>query len=529
MVLVVGLSVAVAPIMANRVQKAPNDPRRYVAPPSLNAQDENPLIRLSGWALNPTEKLFDTDIATSVPPGQLLIRLAVLSDYDGVNWKVGGDYREAGRVLPPVNGPGAPGTGGAPIRQTITIHDLDGRLLPAAPVAHQVDGVRVAYDQATGTLIRPEGLRTGLTYTVQSRQSTVDVNTLPGADVPSGPSVARFLALGTANPPTSLTELAQRLGAEVGSPYQKALAVEDYLATHYTLVSDAPSGHAYPNLNFFLFAPRNAGGQRGTSEQFAASFAVLARMLGLPTRVVVGFQARPGASTVRGKDALAWPEVLFSGLGWVPFDPLPKADSTPQPLESFQPKPNPSTPPPSMAPTLAISVSPQKPSRSPSAAAVAGGGPGPWLAAGLGGGGGLILVGLTVIALLRRRLRIGRLDRGDPAHRVAGAWREVLDALRLAGRPPAPHLPASEVAHYATRIAVPAHELRRGKLRLATPPLDDLATLINRTTYASDGPDEQDARRARAQALAYVGELRARRSWWRRLLWRVDPRPLRWR
>jgi hypothetical protein len=529
MVLVVGLSVAVAPIMANRVQKAPNDPRRYVAPPSLNAQDENPLIRLSGWALNPTEKLFDTDIATSVPPGQLLIRLAVLSDYDGVNWKVGGDYREAGRVLPPVNGPGAPGTGGAPIRQTITIDDLDGRLLPAAPVAHQVDGVRVAYDQATGTLIRPEGLRTGLSYTVQSRQSTVDINTLPGADVPSGPTVARFLALGTANPPTSLTELAQRLGAEVGSPYQKALAVEDYLATHYTLVSDAPSGHAYPNLNFFLFAPRNAGGQRGTSEQFAASFAVLARMLGLPTRVVVGFQARPGASTVRGKDALAWPEVLFSGLGWVPFDPLPKADSTPQPLESFQPKPPPSAPPPSLAPTLAISVSPQKPSRSASAAAVAGGGPGPWLAVSLGGGGGLVLLGLTIIALLRRRLRTGRLDRGDPAHRVAGAWREVLDALRLAGRPPATHLPATEVAHYATRVAVPAHELRRGKLRLATPPLDDLATLINRTTYASDGPDEQDARRARAQALAYVGELRARRSWWRRLLWRVDPRPLRWR
>jgi hypothetical protein len=529
MALVVGLSVAVAPVVADRVQKAPTDPRRYVAPPSLNAQDENPLIRLSGWALNPTQKLFDTDIATSAPPNQLLMRLAVLSDYDGVNWRVGGDYREAGRVLPPVNGPGAPGTGGTPIGQTITIDDLDGRLVPAAPTAHQVDGVRVAYDQATGTLIRPEGLRTGLSYTVQSRQSTVDINVLPGADVPSGPGVARFLALGTANPPTSLTELAQRLGAEVGSPYQKALAVEDYLAAHYTLVSDAPSGHAYPNLNFFLFAPRNAGGQRGTSEQFAASFAVLARMLGLPTRVVVGFQARPGASTVRGKDALAWPEVLFADLGWVPFDPLPKANSTPQPLESFQPKPNPSTLPPSVAPTIAVSVSPPKPSRSAGAATVAGGGPGPWLAAGIGGGGGLLLVTLMVIVLLRRRLRASRLDRGDPAHRVAGAWREVLDALRLAGRPPARHLPASEVAHYATRFAVPAHEQRRGKLRLATPPLDDLATLINRTTYASDGPDEQDARRARAQALAYVGELRARRPWWRRLLWRVDPRPLRWR
>jgi hypothetical protein len=252
-------------------------------------------------------------------------------------------------------------------------------------------------------------------------------------------------------------------------------------------------------------------------------------MLGLPSRVIVGFQARPGASTVRGKDALAWPEVLFSGVGWVPFDPLPKADSTPQPLESFQPKPNPSTPPPSVAPTLAVSVSPPKPSRSASAAAAAAGGTGPLVYTGIGGLGTAIIVTLAIIVALRRRLTLRRLDRGDPAHRVAGAWREVLDALRLAGRPAAPHLPATEVAHYATRVAVPAHELRRGRLRLATPPLDDLAELINRTTYASQGPDEQDAHRARAQALAYVGELRARRPWWRRLLWRFDPRPLRWR
>jgi hypothetical protein len=533
MAVVVGLAVAVAPLLADRVHTAPTDPRRYVAPPSLDAQDENPLIRLSGWALNPTEKLFDTDTTTAAPASQLRVQLAVLSDYDGVNWKVGGDYREAGRVLPPVNGPGAAGSGdGAPVRQTIIIDDLDGRLVPASATAHQVDGVRVAYDQATGTIIRPEGLRTGLSYTVQSRQSTVDVNVLPGADVPSGPSVARFLSLGIATPPSTLTDLAQRLGADVAGSYQRALAVEAYLAEHYTLVSDAPSGHAYPNLAFFLFAPRNAGGQRGTSEQFAASFAVLARMLGLPTRVVVGFQARPGVSTVRGKDAFAWPEVLFTGIGWVPFDPLPKADSSPQPLDSPPPKANPSTPPPSAAPTLAVSSSPLKPSRT-AAPPVASGrsGPPPWAYVSGASGFGTVLVAVAlIIALLRGRQRKRRLDQGDPAHRVAGAWREVQDALRLAGRQPGIHLPATEVANYATRVAVPAHEQRRGKkLRLSTPPLNELATLINKTTYASDGPSEDDAQRARTQALAYVGELRARRPWWRRLLWRIDPRPLRWR
>jgi len=525
LVVVVGLAVAVGPALAGRVHQVPTDPRRYVAPPSLDAEDENPLIRLSGWALNPTQKLFDTDIAAPAPAKDLRIRLAVLSDYDGVNWRVGGDYREAGRVLPPVNGPGAVTPTGARIRQTITIDDLDGRLLPVAPTAQQVDGVRVAYDQATGTVIRPEGLRTGLSYTVRSRVSAPDVNLLAGADVPGGSGVARYLGLGT--PAPAMSELAQRIGGDVGGAYQKAQAVEDFLATHYSLVTDAPSGHAYPNLTFFLFSPPNLGGQKGTSEQFAASFAVLARMLGLPSRVVVGFQARPGTGTVRGRDALAWPEVLFNDVGWVPFDPLPKSDATPQPLESFRPKPNPSTPPPSAAPTLSISVSPFAPSRSPSAAAAA---PGPGLPPWTGFAAGAVLValvagGLAAIALLRGAQQRRRLDAGSPAQRVAGAWREVLDGLRLAGRPPAAHLPATAVASYAVRVGVPAHE----RLRPSVPPLDELAVLMNRATYASAPPGEEDAARAKAQALAYVAELRARRSWWRRMLWRLDPRPLRWK
>jgi transglutaminase-like putative cysteine protease len=530
MVVVVALAVSVAPVLAHRVGHLPTDPRRYVAPPSLDAQDENPLIRLSGWALNPTDKLFDTNIATSVPASELRIRLAVLSDYDGVNWRVGGDYREAGRVLPAMLGPGAPTLAGIPIRQNITIGDLDGRLLPAAPVVHQVDGIRVAYDQATGTLIRPEGLRTGLSYTVQSRQSTVDVNQLGAADVPSGKPVARFLGLGPGTPPTALSDLAQQIGGDVAGGYQKALAVEQFLAEHYTFVNDAPSGHAYPNLTFFLFGPRNAGGQRGTSEQFAATFAVLARMLGLPSRVVVGFQAQPGVSSVHGRDAMAWPEVLFTGLGWVPFDPLPKANATPQPLESqFHPKPSPSTPPPSLAPTVSISTSPQQPRHSPSTVPAAPVRLPPWLPGATGGGlAGLLLLTATTIVLLRRRQRQRRLFRGTPGHQVTGAWREVLDALRLAGRRPAAHLPATEVAAFATRVAIPVHEERRGKIRPAAPPLDALAVLVNRATYGITEPTEDDAYRARTQALAYIGELRARRPWWRRLLWWADPRPLHW-
>jgi transglutaminase-like putative cysteine protease len=562
LVVIVGLAVAVAPALADRVTGTPTDPRRYVTPPDLSADDENPLIRLSGWALNPSERLFDTDVTGALPaahpspspspspsaspsagpsPGTgpsaaasaIRVRLAVLSDFDGVNWRVDGDYREAGRVLPAVTGPAAPNQAdarpGTDVRERITVRDLSGRLLPAVPDVREVDGLRVAYDQSTGTLIRPEGLSPGLTYTVHSQQSTVDVNLLPVADVPSGPSVARFLALGL-GAPDAMTRLANQLGGEVAAPYQRAQALAQFLAEHYTLVTDAPSGHAYPNLNFFLFADRNLGGQRGTTEQFAASFAVLARMLGLPSRVVVGFTARPGQGAVFGRDALAWPEVLFTGLGWVPFDPLPQPDVPARPVEQdFMAKPPPTTAPPSVAPTIPVSASPSARHRSPSASAAAAGGSTDLpLVAGLAGGGLAILALLALfgIALARRAQRDRRLDRGPPRQRVAGAWREVLDALRLAGHPVPAHLAVTEVAAHGE--AVLAEREPRSQLRLAAPSLNELATLANEVTFAAVEPDEDDARRARAQAVAYVAELSARQPWWRRLLAAVDPRPLRW-
>jgi transglutaminase-like putative cysteine protease len=525
---IVALVFAVGPALAHRVAGAPTDLRRYVAPPQLDAQDENPLIRLSGWALNPDQRLFDADI--SAPGGRVRVRLAVLGDYDGVNWRVDGDYREAGRALPPVTGPGAAAGVGAAVRQSFRIDELDGRLLPAVPAPREVDGVRVAYDQATGTLIRPDGLASGLTYTVYSRQSTIDVNELPSADVPAGPAVSRYLELG-AQPPPAMRRLADQLGADTADPYQKALAIADFLSQHYLLVGDAPSGHAYPNLNFFLFGPRNGGGQRGTTEQFAAAFAVLARMLGLPSRVVVGFQAAPGHSTVRGRDASAWPEILFTGLGWVPFDPLPRANASPRPVESdFQPKVDRSTHPPSDAPTISVSGPTPGTHRSagPAAAAPAGVPAGPLAGAGAGLAGALLGLVLGVV-LLRRAQRIRRLERGSPAERVVGAWREVLDGLRLAGRPAGAHLAATEVAgHAALAAGDRGHADRRTRVRLPAPPLADLAGLVNAVAFTRQATTDEQARLARARAVAYVRELRARRRWWRRLLWSIDPRPLRW-
>ncbi|MEU2610488.1 DUF3488 and transglutaminase-like domain-containing protein [Micromonospora sp. NPDC007271] len=524
---VVALAALLAPLMAAQVDDRPVDPRRYVEPPQLESLDENPLIRISGWALNPDQKLLEvrTEVGAAT---QARIRLAVLSDYDGVTWRVGATYRNAGRILPAAEP--APGVTTDTVRQQITVADLTGRLLPAVPTPREVTGARVAYDPATGTLIRPEGLTPGLRYTVTSARERLDGNLLATANVPAGEPVARVLRVPDGTP-EQLRRLATQLAEENGAPYARAVAIQDFLAEHYRVTADAPSGHAYPNLSFFLFGPRNGGGQRGTSEQFAAAFAVLGRLAGLPTRVVVGF-APKGDGPVRAADAFAWPEVLFDGVGWVPFDPMPRPDQEPRPVEEdFRPTPD--NPPPSQVPEPTVEPAPTAPADAASRPSADRRGLSTPVLVGGGTGTLLLLAGLALLALaaLRRNLTRARLERGDPGWRIAGAWRELTDALRLAGRPVGDDLAAAEVAEQARRTLADALVARPGEPDAGA--VDgapgELAGLLNQVAFAPHTTTPGQADRAAELATRYATALRATRPWWRRLLWSVHPGPLRWR
>ncbi|WP_239080671.1 DUF3488 and transglutaminase-like domain-containing protein [Paractinoplanes brasiliensis] len=517
------LIVAVGPWIGGRVGTTPVDPRQYVEPPQVDSLDESPLNRISGWALTPKEPLLKVSRASASPGKRLRLRLAVLPDYDGVTWRVGATYRNAGRVLP--SQPRMPDTQLTEVRQDVIIDGLTGRLLPVVPTPTGVRGARVAFDASTGTLIRPEGLTAGLRYSVTSELQTPDLNVLPAADSPSGDAVARYLAVG-ADVPDGIQRLADQLADGNGAAFDRAVAIEEFLAEHYRKVADAPSGHSYLNLNFFLFGPRERGGQVGTSEQFAASFALLARLTGLPSRVVVGFDAPAAGGIVTAASALAWPEVLFDGLGWVAFDPMPKSKN-PRPVEEdFTPKPSkPPTPPseppapsdtPSSSGPPAVLAAPHK--GGPPAVVVAGGASGTVLLA-------LVAAAGTIVAM-RRSLRRRRLTAGSPDDRITGAWSEFRDALRLAGQPVPAHLAATEAAAYAgkrLRKAVPDPDPDE------MPPLDELVAGINTVGFAPGAADDAQALRAGEQVVAYAEELRSRRSWWRRLWWSVHPGPLRWR
>src|SRR5262249_11137702 len=157
-------------------------------------------------------------------------------------------------------------------------------LLPAVSAPTRVDGIRVAYDQSTGALLGGAPIGPGTQYTVTSVNVSVDTSLAMAADVPDGDAVARYLTVGP-TVPQELSQFAQKVTQGESSPYLRALKLQTFMQEHYAYAADAPSGHAYPNLGFFLMADRTLGGQRGTSEQFATAFASLGRLIGLPTRV----------------------------------------------------------------------------------------------------------------------------------------------------------------------------------------------------------------------------------------------------
>jgi hypothetical protein len=154
------------------------------------------------------------------------------------------------------------------------------------------------------------------------------------------------------------------------------------------------------------------------------------------------------------------------------------------------------------------------------------------IAGGVGGGFvTLLLVAVAIVVLLRAAQRRRRLELGSPPQRVLGAWNEVLDALALAGAPPPSHLAAAEVAGHAADVA----QLEPGRHgrgpRPAAPPLDDLARLVNTVAFADSASvgatADTSASAAASTAVEYASALRSRRGWLKRLLWTIDPRPLR--
>ena len=118
-------------------------------------------------------------------------------------------------------------------------------------------------------------------------------------------------------------QLAAQITASASNNYDKAVALERYLQSHYGYTLQLLRSPVADPLANFLFERK-----QGHCEYFASSMAVMLRTLRIPSRVVNGFRSDEfndltGNYVVRAKNAHSWVEVYFPGYGWVTFDPTP--------------------------------------------------------------------------------------------------------------------------------------------------------------------------------------------------------------
>ena len=211
------------------------------------------------------------------------------------------------------------GSGGRTIRQQIEIHGLEGQLLPSAADPRQVvSNAEIRFEPDTSTLVKTSPLRPGDQYTVVSAAPDISPEMLRVASSQNPPDDV-FLGL-----PDNLPELVSERAAEVTAgattDYDRLLALQNWFRT-FDYSVDVQSGHGSDEIENLLQT------RIGYCEQFAAAFVVMARTLGIPSRVAVGFTPgnlnADGSYSVTGAQSHAWPELWFDDIGWVAFEPTP--------------------------------------------------------------------------------------------------------------------------------------------------------------------------------------------------------------
>ena len=430
---------------------------------------------------------------------------------------------------PPVLGPKS-----ELVTQAISNIDLAGPVIPTPGLPVAMDGNASATLQGSDgpVTVAPEAFGNNYSYGVQAvlEPSPAVSQEYYDASAPAAPAVD----LDVPQPlPAAIRTLAEEIVSGATTEEAKAEAIQDFLLTHfrYQLPKTVPvtQTEGYSALMSFLFTTRT-----GYCQQFASSFAVLARIDGLASRVVVGFlptQEKNGSWVVTGLQTHAWPQVYFPGTGWVDFEPtpgagaptypdittttLPGATSTTlarvtgssSPAHNLQPPKNGATGSSFSFPTV-----PSTPSQP---------------IGGTGGGSSsdvtTVLLALLAVALLWAvsvpswRIIRDRRTR-DPVGAVLLAWREAVGVLAAAGM----HRRRAETfVEFSQRVR------RAGALtREADEALTRLADIANRALFARLPPSEDDSRRAVADSVVVRRSARRSMSWWAKLLLQLDPRDL---
>jgi transglutaminase-like putative cysteine protease len=300
-----------------------------IAPPT-------PLVQMGNQLLSTSPQTVLTYTTNARNPREQYLQVYVLTyDLSGQAWtlaQLGGPTTRVGGRLQPAQGV----TGRTPVTKTTTRitfsqgstgYDAKVKLgflpLPYAAQTVQIPGSWTE-DNATLMVYSTSPQMSDLSYMVTSQEAVPDsADDHQQAAYPKN-IAADYLGF-QSGPHHELAKLAEQIAAQAHArtPYEKALALQAYFrSSTFTYSTSVNLLAGIPGLIQFLYHTHT-----GYCQQFAFAMAGLARLLGIPSRIAVGYTAGSPAGhrtwKVTTADAHAWPELYFSGLGWIRFEPTP--------------------------------------------------------------------------------------------------------------------------------------------------------------------------------------------------------------
>jgi transglutaminase-like putative cysteine protease len=270
----------------------------------------SPLVDIRSRLVN----LKNVEMMSVASPSPHYWRATGLPIFDGQTWRV-----------PQSDLDSVDGSFADPGNRTLETHNvrisgLKDKLLPAVFSAVSVSGgAEVNWVPSTGTLVVPDGLHRGDEFEIVSAYVDLSAAALSAATSVDPPD---DLSLSLPDDfPASVAQTARDVTAGAATTYDKMITLQNWFHENFQYSLAVQKGHGDNAMVNFLRI------RLGYCEQFAGTFAAMARSLGIPARVAVGYTPgelrSDGRYHVYGRNAHAWPEVWFDDIGWVSFDPTP--------------------------------------------------------------------------------------------------------------------------------------------------------------------------------------------------------------
>ncbi|MFJ6003464.1 transglutaminaseTgpA domain-containing protein [Arthrobacter sp. NPDC092385] len=307
----------------------------------------NPAVTLGNDLRNPTG--FGRIAYSTNSDAPLYLRAVTLEDFSGRRWEPDQriDDREGGVAEigaeegTPVNPPE-----GSTVFTRITTQSYASPWLlsPYAPVGIRNLSGNWEWDPANLSILATDGGSTARQeYVVESRAAELTREGLGSIGPSDSELVPEVFSELPEDTPDIVRSTTDEVAGEFVNPYDKALAIQSYLrSAQFTYSVEAPVDGGYDGSGMDVMA-RFLESKSGYCVHYAGTMAVMARAAGIPSRVAIGYT--PGSPTgdteegpegtelrefvVDSRNAHAWPELYFEGVGWVQFEPTPSRGVVP--------------------------------------------------------------------------------------------------------------------------------------------------------------------------------------------------------